>query len=216
MIVLSWLAIPTIRERLAVMSKIFVLSLPRTGTTSTCIYLLEHGYKVAHTAFSEAAFELADVVADTPVFTDYASLYSQYPNSKFIYLKRPLGDWLESIRRLLLSMRKRWVADSNFFEDDIKRCFLQVFPDFNIKKEFSNEYLLACYRKHQLAVDMFFEDKPEQLLSVDITQLGAGEKILTFCGKAIGYSLNELPHVNKGRRITYWETIEHPNKVFSK
>lgn len=198
------------------MSKIFVLSLPRTGTTSTCIYLLEHGYKVAHTAFSEAAFELADVVADTPVFTDYASLYSRYPNSKFIYLQRPEGDWLESIRRLLLSMRKRWLADSNFFESDIKRCFLAAFPEFCSKKEFSNEYLLSCYRKHQIAVDRFFNDKPEQLLRVDITQLGAGEKILKFCGKALGYSSNELPHVNKGRRITYWETIEHPNKVFSK
>ena len=65
----------------------------------------------------------ADVVADTPVFVDYASLCTRYPGAKFVYLERPLVDWILSIRRLLKSMRKQWVRDCTVFEDDINVAF---------------------------------------------------------------------------------------------
>ncbi len=203
------------------MTKIFIISLPRTGTTSACIYLLDQGFKVVHTAFSEAVFEQADVVADTPVFVDYPVLLARYPDAKFVYLERPLGEWLPSIRRLLGSMRKQWVRDKDVFEPEIRRCFAEVFPAFYERTEFSDAYLTDCYTKHQAAIHNTFSSFPEQLLCVDITQKAAAGALRKFCLGASALSAGSsegeaLPHVNKGRRITYWESVSHPNKVGSR
>ena len=160
----------------------------------------------------------ADVVADTPVFVDYASLCTRYPGAKFVYLERPLVDWILSIRRLLKSMRKQWVRDCTVSEDDIKRCFQVVFPSFDRKTDFSDDYLRACYAKHQSAVLGFFADRPEKILRLCLTEAGSGRELLRFCGAGdedVGRSHEVLPHVNRGRRITYWDTITHHNKISS-
>ncbi|MEM7388342.1 MAG: sulfotransferase, partial [Pseudomonadota bacterium] len=47
-------------------SKIFIIGLPRTGTTSICNSFLQLGYKTAHTAYTQQAITTADVIADTP------------------------------------------------------------------------------------------------------------------------------------------------------
>lgn len=199
------------------MAKIFIISLPRTGTTSICLYLLDCGLKVAHTAYSDRVFEQADVIADTPAFVDYPMLYNRYPDAKFVYLERSLPDWIPSIRRLLQTMRKQWLRDCMFFEKDIKRCFQYVFPGFEAKKDFKNTYLQAIYDCHKADVLNFFVDKPEQFLRLDIGQVGAGKMLRQFCGiEAQKCCYDELPHVNKGRRIAYWASIEHDNKVASK
>lgn len=199
------------------MAKIFIVSLPRTGTTSICLYLLDCGFKVAHTAYNGCVFEQADVVADTPVFVDYPTLYSHYPDAKFVYLERSMSEWIPSIRRLLQTMRKQWLRDCTFFEKDIKRCFQHVFPSFETKKDFKNTYLLAAYERHKAEVLNFFIDKPEQFLHLDLAQVGAGKILYQFCGAETneGY-YDELPHVNKGRRIAYWASVEHANKIDSK
>jgi len=198
------------------MAKIFIVSLPRTGTTSVCLYLLDCGLKVAHTAYTDGAFERADVIADTPVFVDYTMLYRRYPDAKFVYLERSMSDWIPSIRRLLQTMRKQWLRDCTFFEKDIKRCFQDVFPSFEEKKDFRNTYLHAAYDRHKVDILNFFADKPEQFLRLDIEQVGAGGILSQFCNVEAGEGgYDELPHVNKGRRIAYWASIEHDNKIAS-
>lgn len=199
------------------MAKIFIVSLPRTGTTSICLYLLDCGFKVAHTAYCDHVFEQADVIADTPVFVDYSTLYHRYPDAKFVYLERSMLDWTPSIRRLLQTMRKQWLRDSTFFEKDIKRCFQYVFPDFEAKKDFKNTYLHAAYDRHKVDVLGFFADKSEQFLRLDIEQVDAGKIVCQFCGIGTNKGCYDaLPHVNKGRRIAYWASIEHDNKIASK
>ena len=199
------------------MAKIFIVSLPRTGTTSICLYMLDRGLKVAHTAYNDLVFEQADVIADTPVFVDYPTLYSRYPDAKFVYLERSMPTWIPSIRRLLQTMRKQWLRDCTFFEEDIKRCFKEVFPRFEGKKDFKNEYLYTNYDRHKTGVLNFFADKPEQFLRLDIEQTGAGGALSEFCGIEVNkHCYNELPHVNKGRRIAFWAGIEHDNKIASK
>jgi len=199
------------------MTKIFIVSLPRTGTTSICLYLLDCGFKVAHTAYSDYVLEEADVIADTPVFVDYPTLYRRYPDAKFVYLERQMSGWIPSIRRLLQTMRKQWLRDCTFFEKDIKRCFQYVFPGFEAKKDFKNTYLLAAYERHKSEVLDFFIDKPEQFLRLDLEKIGAGKMLCQFCGVEVNEGFyDELPHVNKGRRIAYWASIEHTNKVNSK
>jgi hypothetical protein len=92
------------------LSKVLIIGLPRTGTTSICAALLEHDFKVAHTALTKQSFELADVIADTPCFADYRQLDHLFPGSRFIYLQRDLKDWIPSVQMLLtkiMNLRKK-------------------------------------------------------------------------------------------------------------
>ena len=197
-------------------TKIFIVSLPRTGTTSACLYLLDQGYKVAHTAYSGASFEHAQVIADTPVFVDYAALNERYTQTKFVYLERPVAAWLESIRRLLHSMRKQLARGKNIFEPDIVRCFHHVFPDFDAQARYSDEYLQDCYRRHKSDLLQYMKSTNTPCLQLDITDPNAGSVLHQYCsGQATSELMEALPHVNRGRRISYWDSVEHENKVLS-
>lgn len=57
-------------------NKVFIIGLPRTGTTSLCSFLLNKGLTVAHTAYCQQAFDSAQVIADTPIFHDFQQLDS--------------------------------------------------------------------------------------------------------------------------------------------
>jgi hypothetical protein len=87
---------PTVANEQA--NKVFIIGLPRTGTTSVSVALLEQGLTVAHQAFTKQAFMLADAVSDAPCFSDYQQLDKLFPNAKFVYLDRPLDKWLPSIQ----------------------------------------------------------------------------------------------------------------------
>lgn len=196
--------------------KMFIISLPRTGTTSACLFFLDLGLKVAHTAYSQQVFLQADVVADTPVFADYEKLDEAYPNSKFIYLSRPTDLWLASIRRLLKSMRKSMINNPSAFDKEIVRCFRLVFPGFEAYKHHSDDYLLGCLSQHRKAVETYFLAKPERLIVVDITDENIGQKLMVFCGKEdMNSNSVSFPRVNIGRRITYWDSVQHANKIES-
>ncbi|MEJ2446112.1 MAG: sulfotransferase [Exilibacterium sp.] len=84
--------------------KIFVVGLPRTGTTSVCVAAVQAGLPTAHTAYTQQCFEHAQFLSDTPCFSHYAHLASRYPDSKFILLCREERAWLASIKRLLARM----------------------------------------------------------------------------------------------------------------
>ncbi len=195
-------------------SKVFIVSLPRTGTTSTCVFFLEQGCKVAHTAFNSRVIESADVVADTPVYVDYAQLHLRYPEAKFVYLERPIDQWLLSIRRLLKSMRKQFIKDVSVFDSEIVRCFNSVFPEFYRLANMSDDYLMHCQEQHKAAVRKYFGDKKSSLLIVDITSEKVCSELNAFCfGKTLTKNPCHFPHVNKNRRITYWDDIDHQNKI---
>ncbi|MFT7558967.1 MAG: hypothetical protein ACI93R_000870 [Flavobacteriales bacterium] len=242
------------------MSKIFIIGLPRTGTTSICIHLLDHNHRVAHNAYCENTIVQADVIADTPVFADYAKLDALYPNSKFIMLERSLELWTPSIQRLLRSMRKvitRNVqvnanvkpitkptirvttapteqlaqqpipdAAAHITQDTIPHsipavsiaAFRAVFPNFDKNITLDSRYLHDCYKRHMNAVKDYFINRPLDLLYLDVSDSQACEKLHKFC--LIDISTNQLtppkmPHVNRQRRITYWDSVEHKNKIES-
>lgn len=195
------------------MAKFFIISLPRTGTTSLCLHFLDLGFKVAHNAFNPYVIEAADLVADTPIYIDYKRLHAQYPEAQFIYLERSQANWLSSIRRLLRSMRKHLINHPHAFEAEIIRCFQSAFPDFMDQHVFDDDYLLACYQAHLDAVNAYFSTREDRLLRLNIEAEDAVKTLHKFI-KYRGDS-HSLPHVNRGRRITYWEGIEHPNKIES-
>jgi hypothetical protein len=91
-----------------------------------------------------------------------------FPNSKFVYLEREEASWLKSLNN--------W---------SYKRT--GVYPD--LEKE------LVDFKKHQAFVKHYFRDRPDDLLSIDVTDKKAFMKLATFLGKET--SEREMPHENK-------------------
>ncbi|GHE87782.1 sulfotransferase [Thalassotalea profundi] len=193
--------------------KIFIIGLPRTGTTSVCAAMLNLGFTVAHTAYTQSTFDKAQVIADTPIFNDYQLLNNTYPNSRFIYLTRDLPLWLPSIRQLLMRMSKNLVRDDGGFNPIIKRCYLNTFAPFTEENINSNDFLTECYLKHQAQVQQYFKQSPQQLLTINISQTGAFQQLLHFL--ELTTLMSTFEKMNIGGKITAWKEFDHPLKIAS-
>lgn len=192
--------------------KIFIIGLPRTGTTSLCALMLELGFKTAHTAFTRYSFDEAEVIADTPVYCDYRHLDALFPGSKFIYLQRPASQWLPSISQLLQRMAPRLVRKDGF-HPVMKRCFNHVFFPLTIDTAQDEKHLRACYQRHREQVLDYFSPQPHRLLSLDLAQPEALACLMAF----LNHPPCELamPHLNQGGKIAQWQKVDHPKKVGS-
>lgn len=202
-------------------NKIFIIGLPRTGTTSICVALLNLGYKVAHTAYTERCMEAAQVIADTPIFCDYQSLAQQYPDAKFIYLTRSLELWLPSIRQLLQRMHKNIIRVDGGFSPILKRCYKKIFSPFELSSFADDEFLIRCYKKHQQEVCTYFKDRPQHLLNINVSHNNAYAHMLEFLSLAKNenkQSCVEKPvfeKINAGGKITAWNKVKSELKIDS-
>lgn len=194
-------------------TKYFIVGLPRTGTTSVCSALLELGYFVAHTAYTEQAFSKAQVIADTPVFADFIELDKFYPDSKFIYLNRCLDQWLPSIRQLLLRMHNNLMRDDGGFNPTIKRCYKQVFSPFTQTNIHSDEFLQHCYARHQQYVFEYFSERPEDLLTIDVSVKQDFTNLINYL--SVESEKQSFDRLNTGGKVTAWKDISSPFKVAS-
>jgi hypothetical protein len=194
------------------MTKIFIIGLPRTGTTSASVALLECGFKVAHTAFTQHAFELADVISDSPCFSDYKQLDLLFPGSKFVYLQRELSQWIPSIQRLLTKMEPHLLPKIGHFNPVLKRSFEQTF-ELSSDSFLTEEHLTDCYERHQQQVSLYFYGRSD-LLSINLSDLGSLQVLLTFLG--LDYQENQqFPHLNQGSQVSNWKAYKHVNKINS-
>lgn len=194
------------------MTKIFIIGLPRTGTTSISVALLECGFKVAHTAFTEHAFELADVISDSPCFSDYQQLDQLFPGSKFVYLQRELSKWIPSIQRLLTKMEPHLLPKTGYFNPVLKRSFEQTFELSN-ENVLTEEHLSACYKRHQQQVDVYFHGRSD-LLSINISKQDSLQALYAFLGLQ-DQGLQQFPHLNQGTQVSNWKTYKHAHKINS-
>lgn len=198
------------------MQKIFIIGLPRTGTTSVCNAMLELGFNVAHTAYTDRAFCEAQVIADTPIFCDYQHLDKAYPNAKFIYLARTMEKWLPSIQQLLLRMHSNLTRADGGFNPIIKRCYQQIFTPYSLKNINNFDFLSQCYQRHQQQVLLHFAERDNDFLSIDISENTSYDQLLKF----LNLPPKELPRLgfkklNVGGKVTAWKDIKSTLKVDS-
>ncbi len=194
------------------MNKLFIIGLPRTGTTSISVALLNLNFKVAHTAFTKRTFELAQVFSDTPCFCDYVQLDRLFPGSKFIYLNRDIETWIPSIQMLLSKMSKNLGPDGHF-NPIMKRCFNDTFELLKTDHPHKPEHLSHCYQQHQQQVCNYFDGRNDCLM-IDISQPTSYPTMLDFLGLNVTKE-KQFPHINAGKMVTSWKDIKHPNKVSS-
>ncbi|MBU2881896.1 sulfotransferase family protein [Psychrosphaera sp. B3R10] len=192
------------------MSKIFIIGLPRTGTTSISVALLEMGLTVAHTAFTKKAFEVADAISDAPCFSDYKHLDQLFPNSKFIYLTRELDSWLPSITMLLGKMAPHLVPKFGKFHPILKRSFHHT---FSVNLPLSQAELTDCYIRHQRGVLAYFKDR-EDFLSIDVSHSDSLQRMSEFLELPMTDSTT-FPKLNVGRNVASWREYKHKSKVNS-
>lgn len=199
------------------MNKIFIIGLPRTGTTSISVALLNHGFKVAHTAYTKRAFELADVVSDAPCFADYQELDKLFPGSKFVYLDRALERWVPSMQMLLNKMLPELAPKTGYLNPVLKRCISQTFAPLTTADPLDSQHLANCYLTHRQAVFGYFQHR-EDFLAIDISQHGSLKLLLDFLGVSVGLGaddVGEFPHLNIGKHVDNWKEFKHPNKINS-
>lgn len=195
------------------MNKLFIIGLPRTGTTSISVALLEYGFKVAHTAYTKRAFELADVISDAPCFADYQELDKIFPNSKFVYLDRSLERWVPSMQMLLNKMLPELAPKSGYLNAVLKRCINQTFAPLTSAEPLSSEHLQSCYLAHQQQVQRYFAGR-DDFLTLDINHDDSLKKLLQFLNINAD-TAGCFPHLNAGKQVDNWKTLKHPNKVNS-
>ncbi|HEY0894084.1 MAG TPA: sulfotransferase [Cellvibrio sp.] len=195
------------------MNKLFIIGLPRTGTTSISVALLDYGFKVAHTAYTKRAFELADVISDAPCFADYKELDKLFPESKFVYLDRALERWVPSMQMLLNKMLPELAPKSGYLNPVLKRCINTTFAPLTTENPLDRQHLENCYRAHQHEVFRYFSTR-DDLLTLDISQQDSLQRLLGFLGIESG-SANSFPHLNIGKQVDNWKEFKHPNKINS-
>lgn len=204
------------------MNKIFIVGLPRTGTTSICTACLDLGFTVAHIAYTQETFNQAQVIADLPVFCDYPKLDQLFPSSKFIYLDRAFESWMPSIQILLSKLNKKLSQPTYKPHALFAHSYRTVFAMQDNQFLIDAESLRQAYENHRQQVFEYFS-KRDDFLAIDISDKASFEKLLNFLDADIKNnkveSLDEInngfPHVNKGGKITYWKSIKHPNKINS-
>jgi hypothetical protein len=203
------------------MNKLFIIGLPRTGTTSISIAMLDYNFKVAHTAYTKHAFELADVISDAPCFSDYQQLDKLFPGSKFVYLDRALDNWIPSIQMLLNKMHENLAPKTGIFNPVLKRSFNEAFDLYTKigsansrvlnENAFSKDHLTACYLKHKTEAMAYFNQRND-LLVINLSQQGSLSQLLTFLNISHD-GKQEFPHVNIGKHVSGWREHKHPNKI---
>jgi len=196
-------------------SRVFIIGLPRTGTTSTCAAMLELGFTVAHTAYTQKSFDNAQVIADTPVFCDYKQLDHFYPDSKFIYLTRQPEQWLPSIKQLLQRMYVNVSRNDGGFNTIIKRCYQDTFAPFTLENITESEFLLACYQRHNLEISQYFSNRPSDILTIDISDPSSFSQLLSFLSIDGKGNTGKFRKLNSGGKVTAWKDLLHDNKVES-
>jgi hypothetical protein len=196
------------------MNKIFILGLPRTGTTSVCSMFLNLGFKTAHTAYTINALEEAQVLADTPIFNDFEQLNTLYDQAQYIYLERDLHLWIPSVSKLLKRMYKNLTNESGGFNPTLKRCYLECFPNLSLDNIADTQYLTTCYLTHKKRVNRFITNSNVPAITVNLNNIDAAKQLMDFC--AIPYTLQpKMPYLNKGGKITAWNDIKNELKIRS-
>ncbi len=190
-------------------SKVFGVGLPRTGTTSLAAAMLDLGFRTCHACFEEALFDIGDAFFDTPVYVDYPDLDQRYPGSKFILTWRDPEAWYTSFSRSLGSYFHRLRTQENLPADSLidRRCYLQAFGP----GEPTKEQLVGRYAEHRRQVESYFQERPGDLLVLDITTTDDPWNDLCQFLRTPHPSF-PFPRLNT-KSLDYWKQFYHVNKL---
>lgn len=179
-------------------TRIFGIGMQKTATTSLDAALRILGFDSAHWESGKWAMavlrdmrkcgrsltaERSYALCDLPIPILYRELDKAYPNSKYILTIRDEDHWLRSVR-------DHWSYELNKFRKD-----WDIWPAADVihratygRKNFDAEIFLARYRRHNAEVREYFKDRPEDLLTLDMSHNSSEDlwrKLCRFLHKSI-------------------------------
>ena len=175
--------------------KVFGLGLSKTGTTSLAAALNTLGIKTIWYPHDEktlaelrsgvyrlSILEEYDGAVDTPIVPYYAQLDNVYPNSKFILTIREKNSWLRSAE----NHWKGATTGRNIRLDSFREFIRSAVYGTVV---FNPDRFSWVYDTHERNVRQYFEDRPNDLLILDICGGEGWEKLCGFL------DLETTPHI---------------------
>ena len=155
--------------------KVFIISLPKTGTTSVCSALEILNFSSIHYPKTFAEIEQYDSAGDSFVAINYKELDRLYPDAKFIYVKRQLDDWLASLERHMakLPVPNQGTTAYQFRVDAVGSATFE----YDINK--------AHFIRHENDVTDYFRERPDDLLILDLSAEDKWSALATFLNRDI-------------------------------
>jgi len=174
--------------------RVFGLGLSRTGTSSLTSALYRLGVNTKHYPRDQRTYEQLrdgdyhlDILktrtrglTDIPIVPYFAQLDRAWPGSKFILTVREKEPWLQSVEKLLQSSAKWWDKDPQYRQiaEFFRACvYGSVW--------FNRDRFSYVYDTHVRNVLHYFQDRPEDLLVLDICGGEGWEKLCTFFGAEV-------------------------------
>lgn len=183
-------------------TKVFCIGFHKTGTTSLEVALKMLGYRVTgpngtkDPDIAEKVHDMADdLVRKFDAFQDnpwpvlYKELDEKYPHSKFILTMRSSESWIRSQVKdfgLTETPMRAWIYGAG--------C-----PEGN------EDVYVARYERHNREVLEYFEDRPDDLLVLDLQRGDGWNELCAFLG--VDVPDEPFPHANKAsisRKIKNW------------
>ena len=177
----------------------------RTGTTSLVKALNMLGIKACHFP-AELLYDLDHPIitkfqgfADNPVPLLYRQLDRRHPNSKFILTIRDEREWLKSVRWLFNEGRKLFMDAEKIRGLVLCDLIRDIHTGLYGTTTFDETVFLQKYRAYHQEVLAYFAERPDALLTLDLTQGNAFEKLCPFLDKPI--PRRPFPHQNPGKSL---------------
>jgi hypothetical protein len=155
--------------------KVFGIGLGRTGTTSLHHALTQLGFRCKHYPVVPQIFagdfrclDDCDAVCDNPVVPYYPQWDQCYPQSKFILTIRDVADWIKSNRD--------WYTRRGTPTEYMTKVRIAVFGIYT----FDEDRFRHIYDTHVRGVKTYFENRPNDLLVMDICRGDGWEKLCAF------------------------------------
>lgn len=181
-------------------TRVFGIGLHKTATSSLHKALQILGYDSAHWESGDWAkaiwtemksfgrswtMERYYALSDLPIALLYKELDCSYPGSKFILTVRNEDKWLSSVRN-------HWDRKRNAYrwEWDVYPFSNQIHKQLYGRSNFDEAVFRARYRQHNEAVRVYFRDRPDDLVTLNVDNGDGWPQLCGFLGRPIPASIS--------------------------
>jgi hypothetical protein len=183
--------------------KVFGLGLSKTGTSSLTEALNLLGVKSVHYPFDQATvhelktgkYDLMllrefQSITDLPAVAFYKEFDAAYPGSKFVLTIRETDSWLRSCE-MHWKLLEDWVESFPEFKQAQEFFGKRVYG----RLDFNRDHFAAVYEQHVKDVTAHFQDRPNDLLSLNICAGEGWDKLCPFLN--VDQPDAPFPHANE-------------------
>ena len=198
--------------------KVFCIGRNKTGTTSLAAALRAMGYRLGNQARAELLMEdwaqrdfrrivrlcrQAEAFQDVPFSLPYTyqAVDAAFPGSRFVLtIRDDPRTWYESVIRFH-TKRLGGPPTAEALKRDPYRAPGWIWRNQHLiygtdeASVFDRDVFVRHYERHNADVVEYFRHRPDDLLVVNLSDEGAGERLSAFLGRPAV----EIPHLNRSR-----------------